>query len=204
MTSLEGRAHHADISRAVKGIIQTAIRHVNQLLLDALDAYARRVDKVGGAKLATPLLLGIVDVDDNDLAGLVLDRALNDREANTSRSKYGYRRSFLDLGRDRGRAVSGGDTAAQQTGSVRRRLGRDGHDRNVCHDRVLRKSRRPHKVQDILATGLESSRSIRHHTLALGGPDFAAEVGLARFTEFAFPTFRGAISYHVSYVFVLI
>ena len=47
-------------------------------------------------------------------------------------------------------------------------------------------------MQQILALALESRGTVRHDTLALSGPNLAAEVGLARYAELAFFAFRGA------------
>ena len=44
-------------------------------------------------------------------------------------------------------------------------------------------------MQEVLAAGFEARGAVRHHALALGGADFAAQIGLAGFAEFAFAAF---------------
>ena len=78
VASLERGAHNLHVTSAVEGVVAAAIGHLNKLVLDALSAELGGVDKVGGAKLLCPLLLGIVDIDNNDLASLVLGSSLDD------------------------------------------------------------------------------------------------------------------------------
>ena len=44
-------------------------------------------------------------------------------------------------------------------------------------------------MQEVLAAGFEARGAVRHHAFALSGADFAAQVGLAGFAEFAFAAF---------------
>jgi hypothetical protein len=48
-------------------------------------------------------------------------------------------------------------------------------------------------MEEILALALEPRGTVRHDTSALGVPDLAAEVGLARLAELALPALRGAV-----------
>ena len=70
MASLQSRAHDADISGAVKGVITSTIGHLNQLLLDSLVLQIGRVDEIRGAELLRPGLLAWVQVNDDDLPAL--------------------------------------------------------------------------------------------------------------------------------------
>jgi hypothetical protein len=47
-------------------------------------------------------------------------------------------------------------------------------------------------VKEILALALEARGAVRHDTLALGGADLAAKVGLAGLAELALLAFGGA------------
>ena len=78
VAGLESSAHDVDVACAVKGVVATAIGHFNKLLLDALAAELGGVDKVGRAKLLGPLFFGIVDINNDDLASLVLGSSLDD------------------------------------------------------------------------------------------------------------------------------
>ena len=196
MARLERRAHHADVAGAVKGIVASAIRHLNQVLLDGLTAQLGRVDKVRGAELARPRLLLVVHVHDNDLAGLVLHTAQDHGEPDAPGAKDGYVGALFDLGRDGSRAVAGRDAAAKQTGAVHGGGRGDGNDGNVRDDGVLREGRRAHEVQQILSAGAEAGGAVGHDAAALGCADLAAEVGLAGLAELAFLALGGAIVLH--------
>lgn len=85
--------------------------------------------------------------------------------------------------------VSSRETTAEETGLVERGLVGDGNDRVLVHDRVLREGRATHEVEQVLALAVEPTRAVGHDSLALGRPDRAAQVGLARFAELALAAF---------------
>lgn len=192
MARLQGSPHHTNVTSAVESVVATAVRHLNQLLLDGLAAQLGRVDKVRGAELAGPRLLAVVDIDHDDAASLVLDRTLDDRETDTAGTEDGNVGALLHLGGDNGRTVTGGDTAAKQAGTVRGDLGGHGDNRDVGHDGVLGEGGGAHEVQQVLAAGLETGGAVGHHTLALGGTNLTAEVGLAGLAELALTALGGA------------
>jgi hypothetical protein len=192
VAGLERSPHDIDVARAVKGVVAAAVGHLNQLLDNGLVLEVVGVDKVRRAKLGRPLLLGGVDVDDDNLGRLVDDGALDDGQADAAGTKDGDGRALLDVGGDARGAVAGGDAAAQQAGSVHGRLGLDGDDGNVGDDGVLGKGRRAHKVQQVLALALEARGAVGHDTLALGRADLAAQVRLARLAELALLALGGA------------
>lgn len=192
MASLQGSAHDTDVARAVEGVVAATVGHLDQVLLDGLARELGGVDKVGGTELASPGLLAVVDIHGDDLARLVLDRTLHDGQTDTAGTEDSDVGAFLDLGGHDGGAVTGGDTAAQQTGSVGGDLGSHRDDRDVGHDGVLREGGGTHEVEDVLAARLEAGGAVRHDTLTLGGTDLAAEVGLARLAELALAALGGA------------
>ena len=188
VAGLEGGAHDVDVAGAVEGVVAAAVGHLDELLLNALVAELGGVDKVCGAELLGPLLLGVVDVDDDDLAGLVLDGALDDRQADAAGAKDGHVGARLDAvlaGRDDGGAVARCDAAAEQAGAVHRCLFGNGDDGDVGDNRVLGEGRSAHEVEQVLALALEARGAVGHDALALRGADFAAEVRLARLAELA-------------------
>ena len=192
VASLQGSTHDADVTRAVESVIATTVGHLNQLLLDSLAVELSGIDEVGGTELAGPGLLAVVDVDGDDLAGLVLDGTLDDGETDTAGTEDGNVRALLDLGGDDGRTVTGGDTATQQAGAVGGDLGSHSDDRDVGDNGVLRESGGTHEVEEVLAAGLETGSTVGHHTLTLGGTDLATQVGLAGLAELALTAFGGA------------
>jgi hypothetical protein len=78
VASLQSGTHNADVTCAVESVITTTIGHLNQLILDSLVAELGWVDEVSGAKLLRPLLLAVVDINDDNLASLSLNSTLND------------------------------------------------------------------------------------------------------------------------------
>jgi hypothetical protein len=188
VAGLERSTHDVDVACAVECVVAAAVGHFDQLLLDALGAKLGRVDEVGGTELLCPLLLGVVDIDNNDLASLVLDSSLDDGQTNTTSAEDGNVRALLDTALscgDDGSAVSGCDTAAEQAGAVHGGLLCDGNDGDVCNDGVLGESGGTHEVEEVLALALEARGAVGHDTLALGCADLAAQVGLAGLAELA-------------------
>jgi len=78
VAGLESGAHDIDVASAIEGVVAAAIGHLDELILDTLLAELGRVDEVGRAELLCPCLLGIVDIDYDDLASLFLDGSLDD------------------------------------------------------------------------------------------------------------------------------
>lgn len=185
------------VARAVERVIAAAVRHLNQLLLDARALLQfHRIHKVRRAKLLPPLLLRIVHIHHDDLACAILLRALNDTQPHAARAKHSHVAALLDAalaGRDDRRAVARGDAAAEQAGAVHGRLVGDGDNADVGDDGVLREGRRPHEVQQLLALAGEARGAVGHHAFALGRADLAAEVRLAGFAELAFAALGCAI-----------
>ena len=198
VAGLKRSAHDVDVTCAVECVVAAAVGHLDELLLDALGAELGGVNEVGGTELLRPLLLGVVYVDNDDLAGLVLGGALNDRQTNTASAEDSNIGALLDSALscgDDGGSVTGCDTAAEQAGAVHGSLLGDGNDGDVGNDGVLGECRCSHEVEEILALALEARGAVGHDTLALCCADFAAEVGLAGLTELALLALWCAESY---------
>lgn len=158
---LEGGPHYTDIAGAVEGVVAAAIGHLDQLVLDSLAlGQFRRIYKISCAELLTPLLLRVVNVDDDDLAGLVLDSALDNRQPYAAGTEHSDIGAFLNAalaGRNSCGTIARSNAAAKQAGAVHRGLllG-DSDDGDVGDDGVLREGRRAHEVQQVLALALEA------------------------------------------------
>lgn len=175
-----------NVTRAVESVVAATVRHLDQLVHDGSTLGQRgRVDEVGRAKLLGPLLLAGVDIHDDDLAGSLLNRTLDDGQTNTSGTKDSHVAALLNIGRDARSAIASGDTAAQQAGPVHGSILLHRHDRDVGDDGVLREGRGAHEVQDVLTLALEAAGTVGHHALALSGANLAAKVGLAGLAELA-------------------
>ena len=198
MAGLERAAHDVHVTSAVESVVETAIGHVHQPRLDCLAILKvlGRVDEVSRTELGCPLLLRVVDVDNDDLACFVLDSALDDTQTNAASTEDSDGGTLLDTalaGSDHRGTVASGDTAAEQTGAVHRSLLGDGDDGDVGNNGVLRESRAAHEVQEILALALETRGAVRHHTFALCGTNGTAKVGLARLAELALLALSSAV-----------
>lgn len=192
MTRLQRGPHNAHIPRTIKRIIAPPIRHLRQLLLDALPAQLGRVDKIRRPELLPPRLFVIIHIHHDDLPRSILHRPLDHRQSDAAGAEDRDVGSLFHVrGYDR-RAVARGDAAAQQAGAVHGGFGRDGDDGDVGHDGVLREGGGAHEVQQVFAFAFEARGAIRHDAFALGGADFAAEVGFAGAAEFAFAAFGRA------------
>lgn len=198
VTRLEGSPHNANVARAVERIIAAPVCHLDELLNNGLVLEVIWVDKVRRAKLLGPRLLGGVDVDDDDLAGLVGHSALNDGQPNAAAAEDGHAGALVDLCRDASGAIAGRDAAAQQTGAVHGGVGLNSNDGDVGDDGELGKGRGAHEVEKLLALALEAGGAVGHNSLALRGPNFAAEIGLARLAELALLALGGAAGARVS------
>jgi hypothetical protein len=195
VASLESRSHDVNVTSAVEGVVTATISHLNELLLDGLVLEFHGVDEVGGTELLGPLLLAVVDIDDNDLGWTVLDASLDDRKTDTAGTEDSNVGTLLDTtlaGSDDSGTVTSGNTTAEQASAVHGGLVGDLDDRNVGNDSVLGEGRGTHEVEKILALALEARGSVRHDTLALSGSNLATEVGLARLAELALLTLGGA------------
>lgn len=176
----QGSTHHVDVAGAVEGIVAPTVRHLDQLVGDAGPlGQPGRVDEVRGAEVLAPLLLGRVQVYDDDPTGLLREGPLDHAQAYASRAEHGNARSGLDIRGGPGRPVPRGDATAQKTCLFRRRILLDRHDRDVGHHGVLREGRGAHIVQEIFSSAPEASRPIRHEASALRGADLAAKIRLA-------------------------
>lgn len=193
MASLEGSAHDTNVASAVKGVVAATISHLDELVLDGLAVKVKGVHEVSGTELVTPSLLGRVDIDHDDLASLAGGGTLDYGQTDTAGTEDGNVVALLDVGGDGSSTVTGGDTTAEQAGSVHGSIVLNGDDRDVGDDSVLGEGGSAHEVEQILALASESRGAIGHQTLALGGSDLAAEVGLAGLAELALLAFGGAV-----------
>ena len=78
VAGLEGSTHNTDVTSAVEGVVATTVGHLDKLVLDGLVTELGGVHEVSSTELVTPLLLGWVDVDNNDLASLASGSTLDD------------------------------------------------------------------------------------------------------------------------------
>lgn len=196
VASLKSASHNVNVTSAVECVIATTVGHLDKLLLDGLTVLELLgVHKVGSTELLCPLLLAVVDIHDDNLAGTVLDATLNDGKTDTTSTEDGDVAALLNTtlaGRDNGGSVTGGDTTAEQAGTVHRGLLCDCNDGNVGYNGVLGEGRGTHKVEKILALALEARSAVGHDTLTLGSANLATEVGLAGLAELALFAFWGA------------
>lgn len=119
VAGLEGRAHDMDVSSGIEGEVKTTVSELNKFLLDG-SAHVLGVDEVSSTELPGPGLLLVVNVNDIDLASLAGSSTLNNGQTDAASTEDSDIVTLLDVGGDGGSTISGGDTTAQQTGSVHR------------------------------------------------------------------------------------
>ena len=196
MAGLQRRAHDIGVAGAVEGVVGAAVGQGHQMR-DQIALDLGRVDEVGHAEPAAPLLLAVVDVDADDPVGPDHLQALDDVEADAAQAEDDAVGAGLDLGGVDHRADAGGDAAADVAGLVERRVGPDLGHRDLGQDRVVGEGRAAHVVVDRLALVAEPAGAVGHHALALGAADRSAEVGLARQAAFALAAFGRVERDHV-------
>src|SRR3954466_11450794 len=190
MARLQRIAHYGGVAGAVEGVVGATVGQRHQVLDDvAVDFF--RVDEVGHAETASPLLLGIVDIDADNLVGADHPRTLNYVQSDAAKPEYDHVGARRDLGGIDYGADPGGHAAADVTALVERRVLADLRDRDFRQHGEVRKGRAAHVMEDGLAVVAETRGAVRHQPLALRCPDRGAEVGFLAETAFALPAFRG-------------
>src|ERR1700733_1593249 len=180
--------HHSGIASAVEGEIRATIGQRHQMLDDiAVDLLG--IDEMGHAEASAPLLLGIVEIDADDLVGAHHPRALDHIEANAAETEHHHIGARRDLGGVDHRPNPGSRAAADVAALVERRvLANLGH-RNFRQHGEIREGRAAHIVEDRLALVAEARGAVGHQAFALRGADRGAEVGLLAEAAFALAAF---------------
>ena len=142
------------------------------------------------AEAAAPFLLGVVDVDADDLVGADHLGALDDVEADAAEAEHDDVGARRHLGGVDHRADAGGDAAADVAALVERRVLADLRHRDLRQHGEVREGRAAHVVIDRLALVAEARGAVRHQALALRGADRGAEIGLLAQAAFALAAFR--------------
>jgi hypothetical protein len=101
VAALERRAHRADVADALEGVVDAAVRDVDDRLLDRLVREAARVQRLRRAKLACARELALVDVDADDARGASSTAAHDGSEPHATQTEDGAdgARSHLDPGK---------------------------------------------------------------------------------------------------------
>jgi len=193
VAGLESSTHNTNVSSAVEGVIAATVSHLDKMLLNSLAGQLGRVDEVGSTELASPDLLAVININRNNLAGLILNSTLHHRQTDAASAEDSDIGALLNVGGHNGGTVTSGDTAAQQARAVSGDLGGNSNDGDIGDNGVLGKGGSTHEVQQVLSAGLEAGSTIGHDTLTLRGTNLTAQVGLARLAELALTALGGAI-----------
>src|SRR5438034_3199205 len=176
VAALERGAHDVHVADAFEGVVDPAVGHVDDDLLNG-HVVVLRVDAIGGAERSGHREFLGVCVDADDAPGLGHHRALHYRQPDASQPEHRDGGARSDLGRVQHRADAGGDAAAEQADLVERRPRIHLRDRDFRQHRVLRECARAHVVQHGLAPGGEAAGAVGHEALALRGADLLAQIG---------------------------
>src|SRR6202034_4089141 len=188
VTGFERLPHHGGIAGAVEGEIGAPIRQRDQMLHDIASDFLR-IDEISHAELATPVFLGVVDVDADDLVGADHLGALDNIEPNAAQTEYDNIGAWRDLGGVDHGADAGRDATADVATLVERGVFTDFRDRDFRQHGKVREGRATHVVIDGLALVAEARGAIGHHPFALGGADRRAQIGLLAKAAFALAAF---------------
>ena len=188
MTAFQRLAHHIRIAGTIEGIVRAAIGQFDEMG-DHISGLLR-IDEMRHPEFLAPFLLGIVDVDTDDLVGARHLRALQHVEADAAQAEHDDIVTDLNLGRIGHRAHARRHAATDIAGLVEGRVGADFRNRDFRQDGEVRKGRAAHIMVDRFALVAKPARAIRHQALALRRADRGTEIGLAGKTAFALAAFR--------------
>ncbi len=190
VAALQGSPHQLNVADALEGVINAAVGHLHDHVLNGLLMFLR-VEEVSSAQFPCDVELGRVEINGDDARGLCHPCTNDRRQTDATQTENGHARAFLHLGGIQHGANSGSDAAAQQADLVQRRiLGNPGQG-NFWQHGVLGEGRAAHVVVDRLALIGKAAGAVRHQAFALGGAHGLAEVGLAGCAEFALAAFGG-------------
>src|ERR1700737_4486071 len=149
------------------------------------------------AKAAAPFLLGIIEVNPNDLVGADHSRALNDVEPDAAKTEHDHIGARGDLGGVHHRTDTRRHAAADVATFVEWRVFANLCDGDFRQNDKVRESRAAHIVEDWFALVAEARCAIGHQPLTLRRADCGAEIGLLAETTFALAAFRRVNRDHV-------
>src|SRR5665213_2993184 len=196
MTGFQRLAHHGGVAGAVEGVVGAAVGQRHQVRDDiAVDLLG--IDEMGHAETAAPLLLGIVEVDADDLVGAHHPRALDHVEPDAAEAEHHHIGARGHLGGIDHRTDAGGHAAADVAALVERRVFANLRHRDLRQHGEIRECRAAHVMEDRLALVAEARGAVGHQALALGGADRGAEIGLLAQAAFALAAFRGVERDHM-------
>ena len=144
---------------------------------------------MGHAEAFAPRLLAIVQVNADDHVGAGQPQALDDVEADATKSEHDRCRTSLDLGGVENGADAGGDAAADVADLVERRVRIDLRHGDFRQHGEVRERRATHVMKNPVLADREARGAVGHHALPLRGADRGAEVGLARQAGWALAAF---------------
>src|ERR1700744_3608872 len=152
-------AHHRGVAGAVEGVVRAAVGQRHQML-DDIAADLGRIDEVGHAELAAPLLLAVIDVDADDLARAHHPRALDHVEPDPAKAEHDNVGARGDLRRVDHGADAGGHAAADVAALVEGRVLPDLRHRDLGQYGVVREGRAAHVMVNGLALVFEARGAV--------------------------------------------
>src|SRR4029077_12660273 len=184
--AFECLAHEINVADALEAVVGAAVREAHEVL-HQVPAHLFRVHEVSHAEALGERLAALVDVDPDDLAGADQTQPLDDVEPDTAEAEDDRGRSGLDPGGVDHGTDAGRDAAADIADLLEGRVLADLRNRDLGQHRVVGKGGAAHVVMHHLAAEREAAAAVGHHTLALGGANRGAQVGLARQARLALP-----------------
>ena len=167
---------------------------------DLGDARQRGVDvriDVRGTELQRRIALPLDRLDDEDVAGARVDRALQRRHAHAADADDRDVLAGPDVGGAHRRAVAGGHAAADQAGHLERDRRVDLHHRALVHDHVRRERAEQRHREDVLALGLDAEGAVGHGRAAEQAGAQVAQVAQPGLTRRTLAAGRDERQHHV-------
>src|SRR5690554_2626211 len=187
MAALQRLTHDIDVANTLEGVIDPAVGHVDDHLLDRIGMILG-IDEIGRTELTCQLEFVRVHVNGNDTARFGHLRTLDHRQTDGPQTKHGNGRTRLHLGRVEYRADTGGHAATKQANLVQWRFLGHYRKRDFRHYGVFAESRATHVVVQGPAIERKARGTIDHQPLTLSRAHRATQVGLAREAEFTLAT----------------
>ena len=160
VAALECLAHHIDVANTLKAVVDTAARHLDEVIDDVVDLGG--VHKVGHAKLSRHFFFVVIEIDANNAPGADQLGTLNHVQSNAAQAKYRNGGAGLDFHCEGNGPDAGGHTAADVADLVEGRVLPHFCQRDLGQHGVIGEGRTAHVVEDRLAIQRETAGAIRH------------------------------------------
>ena len=183
VAAFECLAHHIDVTNALKAVVDTTARHLDQVINDVIDF--ARIHKVRHAELGRQRFFVSIEIDADDAPCADQLGALNHVQSNAAQAKYGNGRTGLDVHGEGDGTDAGGDATADVADLVEGRVLSHFCHGDLGQHGVVGEGRTAHVVKYRFAIQRETAGAVRHQALALSLANRLTQIGLGMQAEIA-------------------